>query len=339
MRLSSRRIQTAVELVLRDVPKRWITHGVCVVSVLLACTTVEPTTLGSHSATPSVSPQGTFASLRWQSLAPLPVGRSHLSAVALDQAVYAIGGLERNLTNGTIAFDRYDPLANTWTGMPALPSPTDHAASAVLDGAIYVFGGSFAQPTARSYRFDPSRRSWSPIAALFLPRAAGGAATVLGRIYVAGGLGADRAEIKSVDAYDPATDTWAHVSDLPTPREHLAVVSFRDMLCTLGGHFGNSSAPTDRVECYSPATGRWSTLPPLRHAASDFGAAVAGGSIWAVGDTVQAFDGTQWSDGPSLEVPRFGVAVASFGNSLYVVSGVPRRSAPDGLVDRLDIRP
>lgn len=145
-----------------------------------------------------------------------------------------------------------------------------------------MFGGTLAAPTKVAWRFDTSRAAWTSIAPLLQERAAAGAATVGGRIYLVGGVDGSRQHIASVDAYDPVTDTWSQVATLPTPPEHLAVLSFRSMVCALGGHFG-SGDQTAIVECFDPAIRRWTQLPPLINAASDFGAATVGDSIWTVG--------------------------------------------------------
>jgi len=46
-------------------------------------------------------------------------------------------------------------------------------------------------------------------------------------------------------------DRWERISDIPTPREHLAVVAYRGSVGTLGGHFGQADQTTV-VECYDP---------------------------------------------------------------------------------------
>jgi len=124
---------------------------------------------------------------------------------------------------------------------------------------------------------------------------------------------------------------------LPTPREHLAVTAFRGSVCAMGGHVGDGKAIAV-TECYDPATNRWASLAPMPKAASDFDAAVVADAIWTVGDDVQVFDGSRWWRGPSLKTPRFGLAVASIGSSLYAIGGSPRTPAPDGLVERVDLR-
>ena len=87
--------------------------------------------------------------------------------------------------------------------------------------------------------------------------------------------------------YDPVTDAWRPIADLPTPRQHLAVTDFQGQVCALGGYVG-SGAPLAVAECYDPVANRWSTRPPLPKPASDFAAVSFQRGIWTVGDDVQA---------------------------------------------------
>lgn len=309
--------------------------GVVIAIVVSSCSTQLPNPPAT-SLPAAESARPTFSALAWTALANLPAARSHLGVTAVGGFVYAIGGLQRGSAAGSAAFDRYDPATDRWTAQPSVPATTDHPAVATSGESIYVFGGTLAAPTTVAWRFDTSRAAWTSIAPLLRARAAAGAATVGGRIYLVGGVDGSRRHITSVDAYDPVTDTWSEVATLPTPREHLAVLAFRSTVCALGGHFGAGDR-TDIVECYDPAIRRWTQLPSLIHAASDFGAATVGDSIWAVGDEVQVFDGTSWWTGPALPTPRFGVGVTSERAGLFVVGGSSRRPAPDGLVDRLDV--
>jgi hypothetical protein len=288
----------------------------------------------------------TFAGSTWREVAMMPVARGHLSAVALNGAIFTIGGSPRGSAS-SLAFERYDPSTDAWTSLAALPVGTDHAAAAALSSSIFVFGGTFELPSTRAYRIDLppagaqsanfAAAQWRPIAPLPEPRSAGGAAAIGGRIYVVGGFDGTHHELASAHAYDPAADAWRRIADLPTPREHLAVTEWRGQVCALGGHVGNGVGMTT-VECYDPLADRWSSRPPLPRPASDFGAATVGDAIWAAGDDVQVFDGTRWWLGPPLLVPRFGVAVVSVDGALLVIGGGSRKPAPDGIVERLDVR-
>jgi len=276
----------------------------------------------------------------------MPVPRSHLSAVGLNGAVFVVGGSPRGGAS-SLGFERYEPSTDRWTSLAALPVGTDHSAAAAAGSSIFVLGGTFERPSIRAYRIDvPSAGAsdvelvamrWRSISALPEPRAAGGAVAVGDRIYLVGGFDAERRELKTAYVYDTADDAWRRIADLPTPREHLAVADHNGQVCAIGGHLGNG-IPMSTVECYDPATDRWSASSPLPKPASDFAAASLQGAIWTAGDDVQIFDGARWWIGPPLGTPRYGTAVAVVAGSLYVIGGAARTPAPDGVVERFDLR-
>jgi len=289
------------------------------------------------SAVPATPTAGaTYRDQAWVAVAPLRLPRSHLGAVSVGGAIYAIGGLVQGTSTGSVTVERYGRASNDWSAVADLPQRTDHAMVAAMASRIFVFGGGFASPSRRSYRFDVERARWVEIAPLPEMRAAGGAAVIGSRIYVAGGFGANRQLLASAYAYDPDSDRFERIADLPNPREHVAVVTFRGRLCVLGGHFG-AADQSAVAECYDPTTGGWSNLPPMPSRASDFDAVVVSDLIWTVGDDVQVFDGQRWWVAPPLSTPRFGVAAAAIDRSIYVIGGAPRRPAPLGIVERIDV--
>lgn len=305
----------------------------------VAAPNVSPEPVAQSQTTsplPTPTAEATYDQLSWRETNPMITARSHLSAVAVGGSIYAIGGLARGAAS-TSVFDRYDTGADTWSSLPALPAAADHTMAAALDSSIFVFGGSFAQPSTRAWRFDLATNRWSSIAPMPEARAAGGAAAMDSRIYVFGGFGDTRQLLATAYVYDPAIDRWSRIPDVLTPREHLAVTTFRGRVCGMGGHFGDGRARTIS-ECYERGSNRWTSMPPLPRPASDFDAVVAADAIWAVGDDVQVFDGTTWRLGPQLKTPRFGLALTSVSSSLYAIGGSARTAAPDGIVERLDVR-
>jgi hypothetical protein len=104
-------------------------------------------------------------------------------------------------------------------------------------------------------------RPGAPTAEVLTARGALAAAVLDGRIHALGGAG-DR-PLDSHEVYDPATDTWTTRSAMPTPRDHLAVVSLGGQLFAISGRrsfFGQKYA---HVEIYDPATDSWQTAVPL----------------------------------------------------------------------------
>src|SRR5690242_159293 len=71
---------------------------------------------------------------------------------------------------------------------------------------------------------------WSTAKPLPEPPQAFNAAALEGKIYVVGGL--DRSSKPTAHAYryDPATDTWEHIADLPAARHHMPLAVLNDTL-------------------------------------------------------------------------------------------------------------
>jgi hypothetical protein len=126
-------------------------------------------------------------------------------------------------------FDRYDPATGEWTALDDMPRPRDHFYAVVVDDKLYAVGGRVdgagnrfqdAQQVKQVDVYDFGTGDWSTLpAAANIPVARAGAATVVvdGEIIVLGGEARGQAYDR-VDAFDPSTNTWRVLTDLPTPR-------------------------------------------------------------------------------------------------------------------------
>jgi N-acetylneuraminic acid mutarotase len=132
------------------------------------------------------------------------------------------GSINSSGTRVTLAYI-YDPDADTYTLATSLPVAVgNHVAATMADGRILSVAGELNGDTVNSLNtqiFDPATMSWSlgadqPIAHGNYP---GIAATPCGTVYLWGGA-PDPGKypgIKAVSAYDPSTDTWSVLDDLP----------------------------------------------------------------------------------------------------------------------------
>ena len=114
----------------------------------------------------------------WEPLAPIPEPRGHISAVTLNDRVYAIGGMHghhvdaRDLT----WVHAYDPANDTWTELAPLPGRRSHleASTFVDNGRIYVLGGKnysdhpFFRERGLPYMsvYDPGTDTWTDLPGL-----------------------------------------------------------------------------------------------------------------------------------------------------------------------------
>ena len=62
--------------------------------------------------------------------------------------------------------------------------------------------------------------------------------------------------MSTVEAYDPATDTWTKKADMPTAKGHSAIAVVGGIIYVIGGPGENREALSS-VEAYDPATDTW----------------------------------------------------------------------------------
>ena len=181
----------------------------------------------------------------WKALAPMPTTRGSPVAVASGGKIYVIGGAtmhpgstetavlptrpHRSL--GTV--EEYNPATNTWRERSPMPTPRNHSAIGEVNGKIYVIGGRLgaafigvASNTDLVEEYTPATDQWGAIRAR-MPTARSAAAWGVydGRIYVAGGEFQSSqlmAAFRALEAYDPATNTWTSLPQMPIPRHGLA---------------------------------------------------------------------------------------------------------------------
>jgi hypothetical protein len=146
--------------------------------------------------------------------------------------------LDQNALTTAEVFDPSAAAGHRWSSLPALPVARGSGGAALgTDGKIYVVAGrgsaSSPQPVAETDVFTPgSSTPWSQGVSLPDPRYASAAvaAGADGRIYVVGGSTLD-GQHSLVDAYQPASGTWAVVTALPVGLSDLAAA------VTADGHF------------------------------------------------------------------------------------------------------
>ena len=87
------------------------------------------------------------------------------------------------------------------------------------------------------------------------------------------------------EVYDPATDQWERLPDLPTQRNHLAMAAVNGRIIVAGGRTGPGAMAerVDVVEIYDPATGRWTRGAPLPAPRGGITGAVHAGCMFVFG--------------------------------------------------------
>ncbi|HJU16332.1 MAG TPA: kelch repeat-containing protein [Stellaceae bacterium] len=310
----------------------------------------------------AAAPQA-WAQPQWKFAEPLPRTIGEIYGTTIAGKVYVLGGLDnRPGVSAPTGYNwEYDPLTNKWTARKAMPRPAHHIMIAPWQNKIYVFGGFVRpktqaawQPVSNAWVYDPASDAWKALAPMPTPRGAGQAVALGGKIYVIGGAHSNKPGdpgapiglgspaqivVGTVEAYDPATNTWQTRAPMPTPRNHFLAAAVGGKIYALDGRIGScfvtKSAGIDIVEAYDPAANQWAfagrDLVPrgdVVGAAHDGRIYVAGGegqdfarkyTFWLVDAFNPATHG--WTRLPHMQVARHGFAAAFVGNRLHVVGG------------------
>jgi N-acetylneuraminic acid mutarotase len=213
----------------------------------------------------------------WTQKAEMPTARQRSGAEVVNGKIYVIGDLRGRLQK----VEAYDPATDTWAAKADMPTRRILFATGVVNGKIYVIGGESslgASARATVEEYDPATDTWSQKADMPTPRTRSAASVVDGKIYVIGGGrggGSGYPEMPTVEAYDPATNTWTKKADMPGARELLSTSVVGGKIYAIGGQRegGGFSGVFSTVEMYVPATDTWTKkadapLPRKVHSAS-----------------------------------------------------------------------
>ncbi len=228
----------------------------------------------------------------WQPVADLPVVVTHAPAVVDGDTIWLVGGYVGDSPGpATDQVWRYSVVTNAWSPAPALPAARGAGGAAIAGGELHYFGGTSrgtgkGSPDEEEHwalRLDGGT-TWEPRAPLPNPRNHLAAVTLGDRVYAIGGQHAENETTgnqRQVDAYDPATDAWTRVADLPSARGHVsssAVVVGGRIVVVGGTDQGNTASAS--VEAYDPAANAWTTLPALPVGRKSPVAGLIGGDLY-----------------------------------------------------------
>lgn len=231
----------------------------------------------------------------WVTIPPMPTARAGVTGAAADcpeglrgTCVYSVGGAN----NGVL--EAYSPSSGTWATLPRMKTPrfgqsstTAPCPDGVEGDCVYaiggLFGGSGPQTTAEAYSTETN--AWLTVRSMPTARVNTAAATApcpdgLGLrgtcVYVFGGTDGVTT-LTTVEAYSPATNTWATLTPLQTARAAHAGAAAPcpgdlglkgTCVYAIGG--GNTTTPDlASAEVYSPVLNAWQHLPDMPTARSD----------------------------------------------------------------------
>ena len=226
-----------------------------------------------------------------------------------------------------------------WTTKASMPTARYALGVGEIGGVLYAVGGiKSVGPTiaATVEAYDPASNTWTTKASMPTARHRLAVGVVNGILYAVGGsgnLGSPPAVLATVEAYDPATNSWTTKASMPTARFDLAVVVANGTLYAIGG-ISSAVQGVATVEAYDPATDTWTTKASMPTARFGLGVATINGKLYAVGGASNAPGGAQyatlevydpatdtWTTKASMSATRHLLASGAINGKLYAVGG------------------
>lgn len=194
----------------------------------------------------------------WTQLADMPTARGGVTAQAINGLIYVIGGMNEQGASLNVV-EVYNPATNSWQVAPPLTYVRDNPGSAVLDGKIYVFGGRNRQANGTTIQgamvtvemFNPATNTWTEMTPMPTGRRAMSVGVIDGKAQVAGGelsQNSTSGVFEQNEEYDPATNTWRPLTNMPSPKHGAAATTINGTLYIMGGGITAGSSFTSSME-------------------------------------------------------------------------------------------
>lgn len=265
----------------------------------------------------------------------MPVELTHSPAVADGTTIWLIGGYVGDHPGpATRNVWKFDTVTRSYSAGPRLPAPRGAGAAAIVGRELHFFGGTNRAAGSTADPDQPDHwaldldggTTWVPRAGLPNPRNHLGGTALNGRVYAIGGQHNENENTglqAEVHRYDPATNSWTRLADLPKARSHIVTVARDGQILVLGGTNPGNSASSD-VTAYDPVSNVWSKLPSLPGGRKTAVAALVNDTVYFTGGShaTSTYAGRfreRWENGPAMPVALGEVAGGVIGGTLYLV--------------------
>ena len=184
--------------------------------------------------------------VKWEELAPLPVGHNGHTAVLLGGNVYVGGGIEgRDIYDykENYRIDVYNLTTNQWSPSPITTSYVSYAMT-VLDNKLVTAGGTTKSSEVVKKVLVLNAGRWKDYSEMPTARRS---ATAIGYhsmlIVVGGGVKVEGkwTRISSTELLDTTNGCWYTCNNLPSPHQQMKAAIMNDQLYLLGGNNDDGS--------------------------------------------------------------------------------------------------
>ncbi len=160
------------------------------------------------------------------------------------------------------------------------------------------------------------------------------ACIVDGKIYIIGGANEDFEPLNVVEAYDPATDTWASKAPIQTARWGHIAEAVEGKIYVMGGCPEISGNATSNIEVYDSSTDTWQAKGAMPFAAVGHASCVVDGKIYVMGgrtadpggdyyNNLEVFDPSleKWTSLSPMPSPKGYYSASAYDGTIYAIGG------------------
>lgn len=239
----------------------------------------------------------------WKGAQDLPVPVQHAAAVTWEGTPVVLGGWRTEGANAKVATDKVWRVVDAqWMELAPLLQPRAAATAAVVGDRIFVTGGVDSDGKLVNTTEIYNGTGWTLGAPIPTPRQLLGGASDGKLVYALGGTNG-AADLKTVEAYDPTTDTWTTMPPLPQARSDFGVAVTDARLVVVGGFAGGQALKS--VAALDLTTATWSDMPDMQTPRHGLAVAAVGKTVYAIGGSTGASDSQATSSAESLKLaPR-----------------------------------
>ncbi|XP_008050385.1 kelch-like protein 35 [Carlito syrichta] len=247
----------------------------------------------------------------------------HTRFMDLAEVIVVIGGCDRKGLLRLPFADAYHPQSQRWTPLPSLPGYTrSEFAACAFRNDVYVSGGHINSRDV--WMFSSHLHTWIKVASLLKGRWRHKMAVAQGQLFAVGGFDGLR-RLRSVERYDPFSNTWAAAPPLPEAVSSAAVAPCAGQLYVIGGA-GQDGVNTDKVQCFDPKEDRWSLRSPAPFSQRCLEAVSLEDTIYVVGGLMSkifTYDpGTDvWGEAAVLPSPVESCGVTVCDGKVHILGG------------------
>ncbi|XP_049306550.1 kelch-like protein 3 [Bactrocera dorsalis] len=214
---------------------------------------------------------------KWQEYASIIFDYQLCRTILKEGNLLFLGGYKSGATSNIVR--SWNIRNKAWQSLPALDTARWEHCVVELDGKIYAIGGSAdtrKRVLASVERYTTSN-GWQFVNKLIVGRYAAAEVTLNGKIYIIGGK-SGRNDLKSVECYNPNSNTWTSCADMTECHYYPGVAAHNGHIYLLGYFSGNRN-----VERYDPQQDTWSKICSLK-VGDGFKACVSlDNKLWAIG--------------------------------------------------------